>query len=793
MEAVTLVYMPKNCMYMPEPSSGDHYTLLPLTGGKDITIGVLLAFAAAKLTVASKHGSGNMGVHLKLPASFGPQPDSDDLISETALSRGPIWKNAEFVIHDGNNHPVLVNGEPMVTESTIKEARIDEYTPLNCRAWTNVAYKPKFVNNAFAFQETVTEMWQCLNRTKAEAAETKPPKPMVTDELHKEALVADQTPMFTSKSSNIDVAPMTGLEFVDPEKYWAYIGARSNPGENAAMASVGPTACAPQDMATVSTATVGDGITTVKGGTNPQCQRDANPPCDPTRLYEALGQMNNSLEHLEQGYFASLHETVRVTREILADLNEVDATYVETVLEAMRKWQADVTLMVTAIHTDACTVWDTNRNAIDDATWDFRKVCEASRMKHAKDCEAHQKAVAEGKEKDPVIELLDKVPEKTRVVANQAVDAFQKQFKKALVPHVPAEHLPVLGSNAYNTVSQFCMAIWWMVADECIMPMWHDYLTNFGLATIMQHTLEKVPITCMRIMLPHPPEPKDDLTTFLDSLGNTPLPSASMEPMTVPAMVLPDIPAVPGALAMGSLGMGPATAATAPVFWGVPLTPVLAGMVTGVSLFQTSTALPPGFAPLPPSISLTFSNPVPAPRVRPLPTSVSLTSTSSAPAAISTPKGSGLAATLPVSISLLGHPGGRTEFLTNPIQAGNLGDLDEEVDKDLKRLAGSVAQKHTPGSKRAHDDDIDENDEAKDGNGSMLEDLDKPAPVPAKRGGKAKSPAKSGPAHWPTEEIDVVHQNRYKKDRPEMIEYHQKYLSDDDQTKFNLKNHTKYM
>ena len=44
MEAVTLIYMPKNCMYMPEPSSGNHYTLLPLTGDKDICIGVLLTF-----------------------------------------------------------------------------------------------------------------------------------------------------------------------------------------------------------------------------------------------------------------------------------------------------------------------------------------------------------------------------------------------------------------------------------------------------------------------------------------------------------------------------------------------------------------------------------------------------------------------------------------------------------------------------------------------------------------------------------------------------------------------------
>ena len=93
MEAVALVYMPKNCMYMPEPSSGDHYTLLPLTGGKDISIGVRSTFVTAKLTVASKHGSSDMEVHLKLPASFGPQPDSDDLITKTALSRGPIWKN----------------------------------------------------------------------------------------------------------------------------------------------------------------------------------------------------------------------------------------------------------------------------------------------------------------------------------------------------------------------------------------------------------------------------------------------------------------------------------------------------------------------------------------------------------------------------------------------------------------------------------------------------------------------------------------------------------------------------
>ena len=80
MEAAALVYMPKSCIYMPEPSSGNHYTLLPLAGDKNICIGALSTFAAAKLTVASKYSSSNMGVHLKLPPSFGPQLDSVDLL-----------------------------------------------------------------------------------------------------------------------------------------------------------------------------------------------------------------------------------------------------------------------------------------------------------------------------------------------------------------------------------------------------------------------------------------------------------------------------------------------------------------------------------------------------------------------------------------------------------------------------------------------------------------------------------------------------------------------------------------
>ena len=382
-----------------------------------------------------------------------------------------------------------------------------------------------------------------------------------------------------------------------------------------------------------------------------------------------------------------------------------------------------------------------------------------------------------GNEKDPVIELLDWVLMKMRQAVNKAVENFQKQFKEALVPHMPAEHLPILVSNAYNTISQFCMTIWWMVADECIMPMRHDYLTNHGLASVMQHALEKVPSTCMRIVPPCPPEPKDNLMLFLDSLGNSSATHAPATPVVHPTVAPPVTPIVPPPAVtplpgISALGARPVPTTSVPVFGGAPLASVPADMATGVSLFPTSLPPPPGF--------------------KMLPTSIHVTSTSSAPAAASTPKASTSGVALPISIPLKGHPGGRSDFLTNAFQAGNLADLDEELNEDLRKMAGDVSRKQMAGSKCVHDEDIDKDEEGDDSNGSMFEDLDKPLPAPVKRSGKAKSPAKSGPMNWPPAEVDIMRQNRYAVDQSEMRDYRHNYLSPVNQM-FNLKNHSKYL
>ena len=152
------------------------------------------------------------------------------------------------------------------------------------------------------------------------------------------------------------------------------------------------------------------------------------------------------------------------------------------------------------------------------------------------------------------------------------------------------------------------------------------------------------------------------------------------------------------------------------------------------------------------------------------------------------------------------HPGRRPDFLTDPIQVGSgvvvgslagMGEQDDNaLDADLRKMAGDITQKHgtQPGSKRAHDDNGNDDEEGEDSDDSTFENLDEPA-APVKKARKAKSPAKSAPTtdRWTALDLDSALQNRYGLDRADMIAYHRNYLSDEDKTTFNLKSHSKYL
>ena len=181
-------------------------------------------------------------------------------------------------------------------ECPIKVVAIDQFTPPDCTALTNVGYEPKFANNAFVFRESVTEIQQRLDMTRAQAArqtaaEQKAAEPMITEEHHQEALAATHVPMYPSKTSDIEVAQMPGVEFIDPVRYQSFLGIKLDKGEEVTTTSAGTPAQAPKDSAAMETApTPAEATTSVEG---------IQHPLDPRPLCQALGEMNNSLKHLE--------------------------------------------------------------------------------------------------------------------------------------------------------------------------------------------------------------------------------------------------------------------------------------------------------------------------------------------------------------------------------------------------------------------------------------------------------------------------------------------------------------
>ena len=98
-DCVILVYTPIKPTFSPQPQRGKYYTMLPTNGDLDADLGPLGVFPAAILPVASREGcGGDMVVCIKLLPCYGSSKwPKTELIEESVLSRGPLWKNVHFV------------------------------------------------------------------------------------------------------------------------------------------------------------------------------------------------------------------------------------------------------------------------------------------------------------------------------------------------------------------------------------------------------------------------------------------------------------------------------------------------------------------------------------------------------------------------------------------------------------------------------------------------------------------------------------------------------------------------
>ena len=169
-DCVVLVSTPIKPTYSPQPRRGRYFTMLPINSDWDADRSPLSSFATATFHMASREGRGdNMAICIKLLPSFGSSKRPKmELIMESVLSRGPLWKNTYYM--ECNSSGKIIqgwNGQPLCQELEISLCALGaklEYMPTHpghLAPLTLVACRPGW-DNYLDLNETVAEMSQCL-------------------------------------------------------------------------------------------------------------------------------------------------------------------------------------------------------------------------------------------------------------------------------------------------------------------------------------------------------------------------------------------------------------------------------------------------------------------------------------------------------------------------------------------------------------------------------------------------------------------------------------------------------
>ena len=306
-DCVILVSMPNKPTYSLQPRRGRYFTMLPINGDPDTDRGPLSSFAVTILHVASREGRGDdMAVRIKLPPCFGSskQPKME-LIMEWVLSRGPLWKNTNYVEHNAGCEIIKGwTGQPLCQELEISlcapGAKL-AYTPTGSghpAPLTLVACCPNW-DNYLDLNETVVEMSQCLINEDGQLGGATPKGgtiPKQTDTAKSMALPPNDDTMF------VPAAEFPG----------AQLGTHDNPVNlSDAPTEASQTEAHPKSVDSV----------------------------DESKLLghfsDALSEMAESLMDLEDSYFKALHEVIFETERALRDISRIDAHYVSLVVTVM--------------------------------------------------------------------------------------------------------------------------------------------------------------------------------------------------------------------------------------------------------------------------------------------------------------------------------------------------------------------------------------------------------------------------------------------------------------------------
>ena len=431
----------------------------------------------------------------------------------------------------------------------------------------------------------------------------------------------------------------------------------------------------------------------------------------------------------------------------LRDVSCIDAHYVSQVITIMSSWQEVV--QTTASHMEGVdtTIYLARHEDTRKATREYVaavvKAREEHDAAHAVEQEARKQALKDDNHGDPIVHLLHITRTAAHTQCEKAVDAFLSSIKKTLQKHLPVHTQGPLISNALSTAFQFQMSVWRMIGEEYIRPMRAKHSDWCGMAGIVQAIVETFPKNCALMFPPPlPPSVASFSTTFRpqssDNDDDNNYGAGSSFRRFDSSLLVPTC---------GDLSRT-----------GCPYTstPLLHG---GAFRLSTNPKEPPS---------------------------------SALGVALDDDEDRG---------SQLGD-----ENLDMGQEADDEGDGEKDPASDetlpdpselelLQEIIDPTAHNQPPPAPKSGDkrgpSHLDGGSALSD---SSVEDLDAKGVRPKKKGSTpTKASAVSHPSQWAEEDIDVVHQTRYKKDLQHFQTYHRNKIDPGDMASINTKDHSAYI
>ena len=495
--AVALVGMPRDynqCAYMPEPTSGECYTLLLVCGDTGCTYGPVGDFAAAVLTKGSIHYQVNKRVVVKLPGSFTWDTTSQGLIDEVVYGWGPIWNNTELVELGADHTPVKINGRTIAVEWEISVSRSDVYTDTTAfQPLTLVACEPGFEPDYDEFTKTVPEMLARVEKdmdAEREAQREERIRQLQTDE--KKAAEMDTTPAPSDPANipgtNLHVVPPPGVTMEDFSKSGkAPIDLTGGADEQASTGNAGGQATKPQ------------GAT---GEARPSDQISDEELGARLLMFKCMESMSKDQSILEDGYYKCVELVRVVVKEVSADLDDLENAYVAAVMKALVKWQESGTEALQAMHTANAKEWDKLHSQLIKATIEFRNACLEAETSETEGLQEVSRNIASGARKDPAVEILDLASKRTRKVVDDVAEEYLEALKDSWLGWVTSAQLPTLVASTSGVLMTFRTAVWRLISDE---SMWPSRLRSAGfckMAPIVRQSLATIPTLCGLVVPP---------------------------------------------------------------------------------------------------------------------------------------------------------------------------------------------------------------------------------------------------------------------------------------------------